>query len=133
MARGINRIVLVGRLTKDAELKSTKNGAQYLVFTLAVDRGKDEADFFDVQYWSKNATAVHEWLEKGRQVAVVGCLRQDRWESNGQKYSKIYVLADDVQFLGGSEKVKQKAEPKPTTSDGLNGPENWDDDDDIPF
>ena len=88
--RDINVVVLVGRLTRDAELKYTKSGTAIVRFSLAVNRSRkqddqwiDETSFFDIDFWGKGAEAVNRYLTKGQQVAVEGELRQDRWEQDG--------------------------------------------------
>lgn len=105
--RDINIVVLVGRLTRDAELKYTNSGQSICRFSVAVNRNRkqgeqwvDEASFFDVDYWGKGGEAVNQYLTKGKQVAIEGELRQDRWEQDGQSRSKVIVNATNVQLLG---------------------------------
>ncbi len=108
--RDVNMVVLVGRLTRDAELKYTNSGQAICRFGIAVNRSRkqgdqwvDEASFFDVDYWGKGGEAVKQYLVKGKQVAVEGELRQDRWEQDGQTRSKVVVAASNVQLLGGGQ------------------------------
>lgn len=105
----INHVTLVGRLTRDAELKFTNTGLAILKFSIAVnrwvksgDKGGEEAHFFDVTVFGKQGEAVSQYMTKGKQVAVDGELRQDRWEKDGQKHSKVHVVANNLQLLGGS-------------------------------
>ena len=107
--RDVNIVVLVGRLTRDAELKYTNSGMPICRFSVAVNRSRkqgdqwvDEASFFDIDYWGKGGEAVNQYLTKGKQVAVEGELRQDRWEQEGQSRSKVIVNANNVQLLGSS-------------------------------
>lgn len=107
--RDINVVVLVGRLTRDSELKYTKSGMPVARFSLAVNRSKkqgeewvDEASFFDIDFWGKGAEAVNRYLIKGQQVGVEGELRQDRWEQDGAARSKVVVNATNVRLLGGA-------------------------------
>ncbi len=104
-----NVVVLVGRLTRDAELKYTKSGMALSTFAIALNRrikqGEewvDEANFFDINYWGKGAESVSQYLTKGKQVAIQGELRQDRWEQDGQSRSKVVIHANNVQLLGSS-------------------------------
>jgi single-strand DNA-binding protein len=104
----INHVVLVGRLTRDAELKYTANGQAVCKFSVAVNRRKksgeqwvDEANFFDVVLWGRQGEAVNQYLLKGKQVGVDGELRQDRWEQDGQNRSKVEIVANNLQLLGG--------------------------------
>lgn len=108
MAGSINHVVLVGNLTRNAELKYTNSGMAISTFSLAVnqrrkkdDQWVDEAHFFDIEYFGKAAEAVNQYLVKGKQVGVEGSLRQDRWEKDGQARSKVKITASNVMLLGG--------------------------------
>jgi single-strand DNA-binding protein len=108
--RDVNIVVLVGRLTRDAELKYTNSGQAICRFSVAVNRSRkqgdqwvEEASFFDVDYWGKGGEAVNQYLVKGKQVAVEGELRQDKWEQDGQARSKVVIAASNVQLLGGGQ------------------------------
>jgi single-strand DNA-binding protein len=108
MASDINKVFLVGRLTRDAELKYTNTGTAVSKFSLAVNRNKrsgdqwsEEANFFDLTLWGKQAEAVNQYLTKGKQVAIEGELRQNRWEQDGQKRSKVEINVNHLQLLGG--------------------------------
>jgi single-strand DNA-binding protein len=103
----INSVVLVGHLTRDAEIKYFNNGNAIVKFSIAQNRRKkqgeawvDEAMFFDVSFGGKGAESVHKYLTKGKQVAVQGELRQDRWEQDGQSRSKVFVSCFELQLLG---------------------------------
>ena len=106
MAADINVVVLVGRLTRDCELKSTQQGTSVCRFSIAVNRRKrtgdkweDEVSYFDITLWGKSAETLSSYLTKGRQVSIQGELRQNRWEQDGQTHSKIEVVANNVQLL----------------------------------
>lgn len=105
MARSINQVILMGRLTRDPEQRTTTTGKTIASFSLAVDRGgqDDQADFFDVTAWEKLAELVMQYLGKGRRVLVQGRLRQDSWDDKetGKKRSRVEVTATDVTFLDG--------------------------------
>jgi single-strand DNA-binding protein len=108
MAGSINHVVLVGNLTRNAELKYTNSGMAISTFSIAVnqrrkkdDQWVDEAHFFDVEYFGKAAEAVNQYLVKGKQVGVEGSLRQDRWEKDGQARSKVKITASNLMLLGG--------------------------------
>jgi single-strand DNA-binding protein len=103
----INHVVLVGRLTRDAELKFTNTGLAICTFSIAInrrvksgDKWIDEANFFDITLFGKQGEAVSQYMTKGTQVAINGELRQDRWEQDGQKRSKIKIVANNLQLLG---------------------------------
>ncbi|WP_455382655.1 single-stranded DNA-binding protein [Salinispira pacifica] len=104
----INRVILVGRLTRDAELKYTNSGLAVCKFSLAINRRRkngdqwvDEANFFDVVLMGRSGEAIHRYLQKGKQVGVEGELRQSRWEQDGQSRSRVEIFATNVQLLGG--------------------------------
>ena len=105
----INSVVIVGRLTRDAEIKYTAGGQAVCKFSLAVNRRRkngdqweDEANFFDVVLWGRQGEALNQYLVKGKSVGVEGELRQDRWQQDGQNRSKVEIVANNIQLLGGS-------------------------------
>lgn len=105
MARSINQVILMGRLTRDPEQRTTTTGKTIASFSIAVDRQSqdDSADFFNVTAWEKLGELVMQYLAKGRRVLVQGRLRQDSWDDKetGKKQSRIEVVATDVTFLDG--------------------------------
>lgn len=105
MARGINQVILMGRLTRDPETRTTSGGKTVVSFSLAVDRvgSDDQADFFEVTAWEKTGELVAQYLSKGRKALVQGRLRQDSWDDKdtGKKRSSVSVVATDVTFLDG--------------------------------
>ncbi len=107
----INHVVLVGRLTRNAELKYTNNGSAVSKFGLAInqrrkkdDQWVDEAHFFDIVLWGKTAESLNQYLVKGKQVGIEGQLRQNRWEQDGQARSKVEIFATNVMLLGSGER-----------------------------
>lgn len=106
----VNEVIIIGRLTKDMELKYLQSGSAVGKLSVAVNRSvkrgdqwADEASFFEATLFGKQAEALKQYLTKGKQVALSGFLKQDRWEKDGQKFSKISILADTVQLLGGKK------------------------------
>jgi len=102
--------VIVGRLTRDAELKYTNSGQAICSFSIATnsrvkkgDQWVDEPSYWDVDLWGKKGESVNQYLTKGKLVAVEGDMRQDKWEKDGQQRMKVRVNANDVQLLGGGE------------------------------
>lgn len=121
MAEDLNRVVLVGRLTRDAELMYTNSGFALCKFSVAVNRRRksgdqwiEEASFFDISIWGKRGESLNPYLTKGQQVAIEGQLRQDRWEQDGQKRSRIVVDASNIQLLGS--RSEQQGRPNNATS-----------------
>ena len=105
MAKSINQVILMGRLTRDPEMRTTTTGKTIASFSLAVDRQgqDDQADFFDVTAWEKLGELVNQYLSKGRRCLVQGRLRQDSWDDKetGKKRTRVEVVATDVTFLDG--------------------------------
>jgi single-strand DNA-binding protein len=104
-----NKVIVMGNLTRDPELRYTPSGAPVCNFTTAVNRSyttqggekRDEVCFIDVVVWGKPAESCGQYLKKGRSVLVEGHLQQRNWETpEGQKRSKHEVVAERVQFLG---------------------------------
>ncbi len=103
-----NRVVLVGNLTRDVELRYIPSGTAVTDITLAVnerikrnDQWVEEANFFDVTLWGRTAEVAGEYLSKGSPVLIEGRLKQDKWEQDGEKRSKIKVIGERMQMLGG--------------------------------
>ena len=104
----LNHVVLIGRLTREAELKYTAGGQAVCKFSIAVNRRKksgdqweDEANFFDIVVWGRQGESLHPYLVKGKMVGVDGELRQDRCQQDGQNRSKVEIVANFLQLLGG--------------------------------
>ena len=103
-----NRVVLVGNLTRDVELRYTPQGTAVTDVSLAVnervkrnDQWVDDVNFFDCTLWGRLAEIAGEYLSKGSSVLIEGRLKQDTWEQEGQKRSKVKVVAEKLQMLGG--------------------------------
>ncbi len=134
MARSVNQVMLMGNLTRDPELRQTPNGQSVVSFSLALNRAyKDQSgqwqeatDFIDVVAWAGLAERVSQYLSKGSRCLVQGRLQSRSWEQDGQKRSKVEVLANDVTFLdsrgGGGDasesgsNFNQSSGTKPTPS-----------------
>ena len=114
MAEGLNRVILMGNLTRDPEVRYIPSGAAVASFGLAVNRTyttqsgekKDEVCFVNIVVWGKQAESCGQYLNKGSLVLVEGRLSYRAWEQEGQKRNTLEVRADRVQFLG-----KQKGAP----------------------
>lgn len=141
----MNKIFLIGRLTKDPELRYTPSGAAVCSFTLAVDRrftsqnGEREADFINIVVWNKAAENCAKYLSKGRQTAVEGRLQIRSFDGNdGQRRWVTEVVAENVEFLGSgqSQNSSSNQNPMPRSNDlgyGDLGQEIVFDDNEVPF
>lgn len=113
----INTVFLVGRCTRDGELKYTQGGMAILTVSLAVNRyrktaqgASEEVNFFDVSVFGKQAEGIKPYMTKGRQVAVKGFLKQDRWQDDqGGTHSRVSICAEDVQLLAAPQGQGQPA------------------------
>lgn len=109
MARSVNQVIIMGNLTRDPELRQTPSGQSVVSFSLALNRSyKDQSgewqeatDYIDVSAWGPLAERVAQYMTRGRRCLVQGRLQSRSWEQDGQKRSKVDVLANDVTFLDG--------------------------------
>ncbi len=116
-----NKVILVGNLTRDPELRYTHGGTSLCEVGMAVSRNwtdhstnerKEETTFVDVTLWGRTAEIAGEYLSKGRPCLIEGRLQLDQWEdrSTGQKRSKLKVVGETLQLLGGSQTGGKKAQ-----------------------
>ncbi len=126
-----NKVMLMGNLTRDPELRYTSNGSAVTSFGLAVNRKfkqgdewKDDVCFVDITVWGKQGENCAEYLSKGRPAFIEGFLKFSTWESDGQKRNQLEVVANTVQFLGsrGDSSGEASEEKAPTSGE-----------DDVPF
>jgi single-strand DNA-binding protein len=122
-----NRVILLGNLVRDIELRYTNSRMAVCQNAIAVnDRRKnasgewiDETSFVDVTFFGRTAEVVSEYLGKGSPIFVEGRLKQDTWEKDGQKRSKLYVIVDRMQLLGGKNEGKNgeaRTQAKPAST-----------------
>lgn len=144
----MNKIMLIGRLTKDPELRYTQSGTAVASFTLAVDRrfsnqsGEREADFINCVAWQKSAEFVANYFHKGKQMALEGRLQVRSYDGNdGQRRWVTEVVAEQIEFVGskndtgsGSGRQDYQNNNNASTGSGLGlGEEIVFDDNDLPF
>ncbi len=131
----LNRIVLIGRLVRDPELRYTPNGIAVASFTLAVDRpftnkdGERETDFINIVVWRKQAENCASYLGKGRLAGVDGRLQLRTYEQDGQRKYFTEVVADSVQFLDRGNR-EDRSDSEKSQEYGTDVDVN---EDDIPF
>lgn len=107
----MNRLTIIGNLTKDPELRTTTTGKEVCSFTVAVNRrqkgdNKPEADFFDVSVWNDRARDCKKYLSKGKKVCVIGAVSVDLFTGNdGQARARLKVLSKEVEFLSPATSV----------------------------
>ena len=128
----MNIVCLIGKLTADVELSTTKNGNTVCGFTIETENKKADNDLVGIQYYGKDAEAIAPYLKKGRPVAVQGKLKTDTWTYNGKQCSKLVLAVYDLEVLGFPKDDRGEPKSGPYANDGMKGPESFDDDD-IPF
>ena len=127
----MNHVTLMGRLTKDPELKYSQAGKAYCRFSLAVQRdfNKDEADFINCLAFGKTAETIAEWLGKGRRMAIVGRIQTGNYENkNGEKVNTFEVVADRFEFVDSARSETNKNQSYNNNNDDI-----LDENDDFPF
>ena len=126
----MNKVILIGRLTKEVQLRKTPKGDSVANFTLAVSRVMgDEADFINCVAWNKTADFMQEWVEKGKRVCVVGRMQSRPYEKDGKTITLWDVVVESVEPIDWKEKQKaQGVEKKSVLERYVNN--DWDDDDD---
>ena len=153
----LNKVLLMGNLTRDPEVRYTPKGTAVAELGIAVNRvytgengeKREEVTFVDVTVWGRTAENAGEYLKKGRPVFIEGRLQLDSWEDkqSGQKRNKLKVVADNVQFLGsrggsggagggpdeGDEAPRSRTSAGPRSSAPPKGAPAEPDDDEIPF
>lgn len=132
-----NRVILLGNLTRDPELKYTPQGQAVCEFGLALNEryknkqtGQDveKVHFIDITCWGRTAEVAAEYLKKGSQVHIEGKLQQDRWEdAQGGKRSKVKVTCEQLTFVGGKKDSDSQSAPAGGASAGVGAEE------DVPF
>lgn len=121
----INQVMLIGRLTKDPEIRVTNTNISVASFTIAVNGIKDEVDYFNIVAWRQLADICAKYIRKGKQVAVVGKLKNRTYDAkDGSKRYITEVVADNIQMLSDPQ------QSKPTLPDDIVPVTP---DDDLPF
>lgn len=142
-----NRVILMGNLTRDIQLRYTPGGTAVTEVGLAVNERRknqngdwiDETTFVDVTFWGRTAEVAAEYLTKGSPVFIEGRLKLDSWEKDGQKHYKLRVVCDRMQLLGSggggasrhaesTQPAREEYAPSPVHQEHSHGPT-----DDIPF
>lgn len=132
----MNYSIIMGRLTRDMEVKATNSGTLIGSFSVAVSetykkngQKVEEVAFIECKKIGESVDRIKPYMTKGKQIAICGKLKQDRWEKDGQKFSKLYILADTIEFVGGASSGNKGGENNggfvPQNTDGFQ--------EDIPF
>ena len=136
MSASFNKVIIAGNLTRDVELRHIPSGTAVADVTVAVNDHRKQGDeyieevhFIDVTLWARNAEVVAEYCQKGSPVLIEGKLNLDRWENKeGEKRSKLKVVAQTVQLLGSRRDRDEAASQAPQAAAPTGGPDN-----EIPF
>lgn len=112
----LNKVILLGRLTRDPELRVTPNGINICKFSIAISRKfkggdgsiKEETTFIDIDAFGRQAEVISQYFFKGKLILLEGRLKQDQWESQtGEKRSKVGVVLESFQFIGSKEEASE--------------------------
>ena len=107
MAQDLNKITIIGRLTKDPEMKVAGNNKNVTRFQIANNQSKEKVNFIFCIAWDKTAEIINQYCKKGKQVAIEGKLQIRQYEKDGQKKDITEIIVDSIQFLGGEKKQEQ--------------------------
>ncbi len=139
----LNHVIEIGRLTRDISERDfgyTTGGTARLNLSIAVNLSEkrngawqDKVSYFDVTVWGKTAENIRPYLHKGKQIAIDGYLDQQRWEKDGQKFSKVVIIADSVQLLGGNDNQQSAPQAQQPAGDYQSAGNGDDFPEDIPF
>ena len=130
-----NKVIIMGRLTRDVELRTTSGGNSVIDLGLAINERRlgangewvDAIQFVDITFWNRKAEVIAQYFKKGSPILIEGALQLDRWEKDGKKFSKLKVRGTEFSFVGNKSEMENgngKAEPELVTAMV---------DDDIPF
>jgi len=131
-----SKAIIIGHITRDIETKYNGEGLCIASLGIAINekrKGKEEASFFDVKAFGKTAENIAKFFTKGKPILVEGRLTQERWEKDGQKRSKVVIIADTFAFVGGNKGEGNSAEPKIRDEDVPAASTKPDAHDDVPF
>ena len=139
----LNHVIEIGRLTREISERDfayTTGGTARLNLSIAVNRSEkrngawqDKVSYFDVTVWGKTAENIKPYLHKGKQIAIDGYLDQQRWEKDGQKFSKVVIIADSVQLLGGNDNQQSAPQAQQPAGEYQSAGSGDDFPEDIPF
>lgn len=136
----MNKVMLIGNLTRDPEINTTNNGVSVCRFAIAVTRrfanaeGERDADFINIVVWRNLAETCHKYLKKGSKCAVVGRIQTSSYDAqDGTKRYTTEVIADEVEFLNSRNSDSNEASSNASKNNGTAELEPIDDDDSLPF
>lgn len=149
MAKDTNMVIIIGRLTRDAELKYTNSGAAITNISIANTKTRKDGDqwvedtnFFEATLFGRQGEALNQYLQKGTQVSLTGELDYQSWEKDGQKRSKVVIKVNNIQLLGGNKQSNTNSgsnyqnngvNAKSSYNSAPGGVDNGNFEDDIPF
>ncbi len=124
MAKGFNKVTLLGNLTRDPELRTTPSGRSVCSFSLAVNRTwnnqqgekQEDVNFFDCTAWGKAGEIINQYTQKGQALLISGRLNQSTWEQDGKKRSKVDVVVEDFNFISDGSRGGDRSPSQPTKS-----------------
>lgn len=118
----LNKVILMGRITRDPEMRQTQNGKSMLKFSVAVDRGSGDnkqTDFINCVAWEKRAEFIHKYFGKGNMIAIVGSIKTGKYDKNGQTIFTTDVWVDEASFTGEKKSDSMQAGSPPVPASEL--------------
>jgi single-strand DNA-binding protein len=140
MSRGLNKVMVIGHLGKDPEMRFTPSGRPVTTFSVAVSRSwntadgerRSETEWFNIVSWGNLAEICNQYLHKGQQVYIEGRLQTRRWQDKeGQKHTSVEVVANEMMMLGDRRDRNDQSREESTEEDDVSEPEA--DEDEFPF
>jgi len=130
MAKGFNKVTLLGNLTRDPELRTTPSGRSVCSFSLAVNRTwnnqqgekQEDVSFFDCTAWGKAGEIINQYTQKGQALLISGRLNQRTWEQDGQKRSKVDVVVEDFNFISDGTRGSSNRDDSPKSTPAKSTP-----------
>lgn len=137
----INKVIVSGNLTRDAELKSLPNGTDVLEFGIAVNERRknqtgeweDSPNYFDCSLYGKRAEGLSRYMVKGRKVAIEGKLQWRQWEKDGERRSKVSIVANEIDLMDNGKNVQNENVHSENVQNSYEPPADQYADSDIPF
>lgn len=141
MAASFNSVIIIGNITRDIELRYTPSGTAVADVGIAINEKRknaagelvEETTFVEVTMWGRTAEVTAEYCKKGSTILVSGRLKLDTWEQDGVKRSKIKIVADKMQLLGGKGKPESDSDTSTAPPSSNGGAKSESNDQDIPF
>jgi single-strand DNA-binding protein len=137
MSSDLNKVIIIGRLTKNPETRATQGGTSVCSFSIANnkswkqgDEKKEQVSYFNCVSWEKGGEIIAQYMHKGDRICIEGRLQQRTWEKDGQKHSTVEIVVEGFQFLNSKSAASGSGQPESKQSSQTENPFS---DDDVPI